>query len=119
MATTTQRKLKQVEIQQLVQENNSDSDPDYEDISSISEQESDKTVSDTSGIIINVPDDDDVTNIERFSPKKQEEILQVKLPSLEQVWIWKCFKDTEDNTKLIRQIEVVEKHLHCVVLSVQ
>ena len=104
MATTTQRKLKQVEIQQLVQENNSDSDPDYEDVSSISEQESDKTVSDTSGIIINVQDDDDdVTNIERFSPEKRKPPIKNTKPRTS--WIWNFFKKTEDDTKLICQIE--------------
>jgi len=51
--------------------------------------------------------DDEETNIERFSPKKRKPPSRITRPKTS--WIWKFFKETEDNTKVICQIEGCEK----------
>jgi hypothetical protein len=104
MATTTRRRHRQIaeetERQQLAQEKENDTDPDYEETISEPEEESDKTMSDNNVIDIS---DDKETDIERFSPKKRKPPSKITRPRTS--WIWKFFKVTEDNTKVICQIE--------------
>lgn len=98
MATTTRSKHKQIERRNLSQENESDNDPDF---SSSESEESDQTVSDSG--VINITDDEEETNIERFSPEKRKPPSKSTRPRTS--WIWKFFKETEDKTKIICQIE--------------
>ncbi|CAB4415522.1 unnamed protein product [Rhizophagus irregularis] len=109
MATTTRSKRRQLveetERQKLVQEEENDTGSDYEDSLYELEQEtsSDQTISDNDDIddVINVTDGDaDIGINENISKRRKPKTTRPKSS-----WIWKFFKETENNTKVICQIE--------------
>ena len=106
MATTIRSKHKQLakeaERQQFSQEDENNTDSDYED--SLQET-SDQTISDNDVVdVINVADDEDADTVinENISKKRN---LPNKITRPKTSWIWKFFKETEDNTKVICQFK--------------
>ena len=102
MAANTRSKYRQI-----AEEEENDTDPDYEDVSSESEEGiSDQTVSDND--IVDVIDDEgtDININERVSPKKRNPAIRTRPKTS---WIWNFFKETEDKAKVICQIEGCRK----------
>jgi hypothetical protein len=106
MATTTRSKRKQLaeeaERQRFSQEDEDSTDSDYEDNL---QETSDQTISDNDIVdVINVADDEDAdTGINENISTKRKPPSKITRPKTS--WIWKFFKETEDNTKVVCQIE--------------
>lgn len=85
--------------QRLEEQEESEVDPDYENISEPEQGSSDQTISEND--VVDVEANVDIN--ERFSSKKRKPPSKNTRPKTS--WIWKFFKETEGNSKVICEIE--------------